>query len=86
MVEANQLAMDCIKSLKDANWVADGQMSKENFIRFLEFFCYIFHSLEKARRASLTLNFKPGGNVLDFVLDLEVKLQQHAKFTDVKAS
>ncbi len=30
IVEANQFAIDCIKSLKDANWVASGQMSKEN--------------------------------------------------------
>ncbi len=68
MVEANQLAMDCIKSIKDANWVVNGQMSEENLKKFLEFFCYIFHISEKARRASLTLNFKPGANVLDFIL------------------
>ncbi len=35
MIEANQLAMDCIKSLKDANWVANGQMSEENLKKFL---------------------------------------------------
>ncbi len=27
MVEANQLATDCLKSLKDTNWVENGQMS-----------------------------------------------------------
>ncbi len=42
MIEANQLAMDCYKSLKDANWVASGQMSEENLKKLLEFF-YIFH-------------------------------------------
>ncbi len=47
MVDANQLAKDCIKSLKDANWAANGQMSEENLRKFLEFFCYIFIFLKK---------------------------------------
>ncbi len=59
-------------------------MSKENLKKFLEFFSYIFHISEKARRASLPLNFKQGANVLDFVSDLEVKLQEHTQMTDVK--
>ncbi len=58
LVEANQLAIDCINSLKDANWVVNGKMSEENLKKFLKFFYYIFHIPEEARRASLTLNFK----------------------------
>ncbi len=73
MVEANQLAIDCLKSLKDINWVENSQMSEDNLKKFLEFLFYQFHIPEKARRSSLTLNFKPGPKVVDFVSELEVK-------------
>ncbi len=86
MVDANQLAQDCIKSLKDANWITNGQISENNLKKFLEFSYYFFQIPDKARRASLTLNFKPGGKLVDFVSDLEIKLQEHAQITDVKAS
>ncbi len=40
MVEANQLATDCLKSLKDTNWVENGQMSEDNLKKFLKFLFY----------------------------------------------
>ncbi len=86
MVDANQLASDCIKSFKDANWATNGQVSEDNLKKFSEFLCYFFHIPDKARRASLTLNFKPGGKLVDFVSDLESKMQEHLQITDVKAT
>ncbi len=86
LVEANQLSMDCLRSLKDNKQITAGQMSEDNVKKFLEFFCYFFHIQEKARRASLTLNFKPGGKVIDFVKELVVKLQEHSQITDVKST
>ncbi len=77
MVEANQLATDCLKSLKDTNWAENGQMSEDNLKKFLEFLFYQVHIPEKARRSSLTLNFKPGAKVVDFVSELEIKMQEH---------
>ncbi len=74
MIKANQLATDCIKTLKDTNWVENSQMSEDNLKEFLEFLFYEFHIPEKARRSSLTLNFKPGSKVVDFVSELEVKM------------
>ncbi len=72
MIEANQLATDCNKSLIDTNWVENSQMSEDNLKKFLEFFFYQFHIPQKARRSSLTLNFKPGSKVVN--LELEVKM------------
>ncbi len=40
MVEGNQLATDCLKSLKDTNWVENCQMSEDNLRKFLEFLFY----------------------------------------------
>ncbi len=77
MVEANQLAIDCIKSLKDTNWVENSQMLEDNLKKFLEFFFYQFHIPENAPRSSITLNFKPGSKVVGFVSELEVKMQEH---------
>ncbi len=77
MVEANQLAIDCIKSLEDTNWVENSQMSEGNLKKFLEFLFYKFNIPEKACRSSLTLNFKPGSKIVDFALELEVKMQEH---------
>ncbi len=74
MIEANQLATDCIKSLKDANWAENSQMSEDNLKKFLEFLFYQFHIPEKARRSSLTLNFKQGSKVVNFVSELEAKM------------
>ncbi len=59
MVEANQLAADCIKTLKDTNWVENSQMSEENLKEFLEFLFFEFYIPEETRRSSLALNFKP---------------------------
>ncbi len=73
IIEANQLAIICIKSLKDRNWVENSQMSEENLKKFLEFLFCQFHIPEKGRRSSLTLNFKPGSKVMDHVSKLEVK-------------
>ncbi len=86
MVDANQLPTDCSKSLKDANWVNNGQMSEDNLKKFLEFFWYFFHIPEKARRAFLTLNFKQGGKVLDLVSESEIKLREHTQITDGKTT
>ncbi len=83
MIEANQLANDCIKSLKDTNWVENSQMSEDNLKNFLEFLFYQFHIPEKACRSSLTLSFKPGSKVMDFVSELEVKMQEHPHNMDV---
>ncbi len=83
MTEANQLATDCIKSLKDTNWVENSQMSQVNLKKFLEFLFYQFHISEKARHSSLTLNFKPGSKVVDSVSELEVKMQEHHHNTDL---
>ncbi len=52
-------------------------MSEDNLKKFLEFLCYQFYILEKARHSSLTLNFKPGSKVVDFVSGLEVKMKEH---------
>ncbi len=67
MIEANLLAIDCIKSLKDTSWVENSQMSEDNLKKFLEFLFYQLHIPEKARRSSFTLNLKPGSKVEDFV-------------------
>ncbi len=67
MVEAKQLAIDCINSLKDTNWVENSQMSEGNLKKFLEFLFYQFHIPEEACRSSLILNFKPESKVVDFV-------------------
>ena len=85
-MEANQLSIDCIKSLKDASWIESGHMTEDNLKRFLEFFFYLFHIPEKTRRSSLTLNFKPGSKVIDFVSELEVKIQEHAHTSDLKST
>ncbi len=74
MIEANQLAIDCIKTLKDTKWVENSQMLEDNLKKCLEFLFYQLHIPEKARRSSLTLNFKPGSKVVDFVPELEVKI------------
>ncbi len=42
MIEANQLATDCIKTLKDTNWIENSQMSEDNLKKFLEFLFYQF--------------------------------------------
>ncbi len=75
MIEANQLATYCIKSLKDTNWVENSQMSGDNLKEFLEFLFYEFRIPKETRRSSLALNFKPGSNVVDFVSELGVKMQ-----------
>ncbi len=43
MIETNQLAIDCIKSFKDTNWVENSQMSEDNLKKFLEFLFCQFH-------------------------------------------
>ncbi len=83
MIEANQLAIDSIKSLKDTKWVENSQISEDNLKKFLEFIFNQFHIPERARRSSLTLNFKPGSKVLDFVSELEVKMQEHHHNMDI---
>ncbi len=60
MVIANQLAVDCIKSLNDSNWIQGGQLSEGNVKKILYFFSYTFLVPEKSRRAALTLNYKTG--------------------------
>ncbi len=74
MIEANQLAMDCIKNIEHTKLVEDNQMSEDNLKKFLEFLFYQFHTPEKYRRSSLTLSFKPGSKVVDFVSELKVKM------------
>ncbi len=86
MVEANQLATDCLKSVKDTNWVENSQMSEDNLKKFLEFLFYQFHISEKARLSSLTLNFKPRSKVVDFVSELEVKMQEHHHAMDITSA
>ncbi len=44
---------------------------------FLELFFYLFHTSEKNRRSALTLSFESRGTLVDFVSDLEVKVQVH---------
>ncbi len=61
-------------------------MSEDNLKKFLEFFFYQFHIPEKAHRSSLTLNFKPGSKVVDFVSELEVKIQDHPQASDITTS
>ncbi len=85
MVIANQLAADCIKSLKDSHWIQGGQMSEGNVKKFLEFFSYTFLVPEKSRRAALTLNYKTGGKLVDFISDLEIKVQESPHNTDIKS-
>ncbi len=46
MIEANQLAIGCLKSLKDTNWVKNSQMSEDNLKKFLEFLLSVSHSRE----------------------------------------
>ncbi len=58
-------------------------MLEDNLKKFLEFLFYQFHIPEKARHSSLTLNFKPGSKVVDFVSELEVKMQEHPHNMDV---
>ncbi len=58
-------------------------MSEDNLKKFLEFLFYQFHIPEKARRSSLTLNFKPGSKVVSFVSELEVKMQEHHHVMDI---
>ncbi len=67
VVEANQLAADCIKTLKCTNWVGNSQMSEDNLREFLEFLFFEFHIPEETRRFSLASNFKPESKVVDFV-------------------
>ena len=86
MVEANQLAVDSIKSLKDAKWFQEGKISEEGLKRFLEIQFYLFHIPEKARKACLTLAFKPETKLVDFVSQLEIKLQERGSDSDVKSS
>ncbi len=74
MIEANQLAADCIKTLKDTNWVKNSQISEENLKEFLEFLFYEFHIPEETLRSSFASNFKPESKVVDFVSELEVKM------------
>ncbi len=47
MIEANQLATDYIKTLKDTNRVENSQMSEDNLKKFLEFLFYEFHIPEE---------------------------------------
>ncbi len=58
-------------------------MSEDNLNKFLEFLFYQFHIPEKARRSSLTLNFKPGLRVVGFVSELEIKMQEHHHNMDI---
>ncbi len=58
-------------------------MSEDNLKKFLEFLFYQFHIPEKARCSSLTLNFKPGSKVVNFVSELEVKMQEHHHNMDI---
>ncbi len=83
MVEANQLAADCIKTLRDTNWVENSQMSEDNLKEFLEFLFFEFHITEKTRRSSLALNFKPESKVVDFVSELKVKMQEQNSNMDI---
>ncbi len=83
MTEANQLATDCIKTLKDTNWAESSQMSEDNLKEFLEFLFYEFHIPEETSRSCLTLNFKPGSKVVDFVSVLEVKMWEHHYSMDI---
>ncbi|XP_050709962.1 uncharacterized protein LOC126994714 [Eriocheir sinensis] len=77
MIEANQLAVDCVKSLEDALWLPGGCMQKHQVKTAFELFFYLFHISEKNRRSALPLAFKPSGKLVDFVSELEVKVQEH---------
>ncbi len=46
----------------------------------------MFPIREKARRSSLTLNFRPGSEVVDSVSELEVKMQEHRRNMDITSA
>ncbi len=61
-------------------------MSEGNVKKFLEFFSYTFLIPEKSRRAALTLNYKTEGKLVDFISDLEIKVQENPHGTDINSA
>ncbi len=68
MVIANQLAVDCIKSLKDSHWIQGGQMSEGNVKKFLEFFSYTFLIPEKITQSGSDPKLQNRGEISEFHL------------------
>ncbi len=78
MTEANQLAVDCVKSLEDALWMPQGSMQKQQVKTFLELFFFTYLTFQKRIGGQLLLwPSKPRGTLVDFLSDLEVKVQEH---------
>ncbi len=61
-------------------------MSEGNVKNFFYFFSYTFLVPEKSRRAALTLNYKTERKLVDFISDLEVKVQESPHNTDIKSA
>ncbi len=79
---ASQLTNKCIKSLEDAQWIQGSNFGRDNAKDIFELLIYMFHISGKARRAALTLSFKPGDKVVDFITNLETKVMESNHFTE----
>ena len=79
---ASQLSKELVKSLEDSKWITGDSISKERAKDIFELMYYMFHASGRTRRAALTLSFKPGEKVVDFITNLETKLMEHNHQTD----
>ncbi len=79
---ASQLTNEGIKSLEDAQWIQGSNFGRDNAKDIFEFLFYMFHISGKARRAALTLSFKPGDKVVAFITNLETKMMESNNFTE----
>ncbi len=71
-----------MKSLEDAQWIQGSNFDRDNAKDIFELLFYMFHISGKARRAALTLSFKPGDKLVDFITNLETKIMESTHFTE----
>ena len=79
---ASQLAKELVKSLEDSQWITGDSLSKERAKDIFELMYYMFQASGRTKRAALSLSFKPGDKVVDFITNLETKLMEHDHQTD----
>lgn len=76
-----------MKSLQEGNWLdTQEKISGDNHKRILGLMFYLFHIPEKTRKESLSLSFKSGSKLIDFISELDIKVQECTNNAEVKST
>lgn len=76
-----------MKSLQEGHWLdTQEKISGDNLKRILELMFYLFHIPEKTWKESISLSFKSGSKLIDFISELDIKVLERTNNAEVKST